>query len=175
MATGVVADSDRANLGRATVLTRTCREPIMAPVTTSCLVRPERGRRWRRAVAWIAIAFWMARTLVCPVPDLDTDDPPSVETHQPAAPEHNENSAPAQHEADLCCQLLKDTSTIAKPTAWLPSLKAQLSLLPLALLLLTLSLPAPAGRRVKLVPFSNGPPRSPYQRFATFWAHAPPC
>ena len=106
---------------------------------------------------------------MCPLPDGSEDSSPSTAAfeHQDAA------TAPNHHDPDTCCQLLGDASAIAQALAAFSAVKAALPSFPAVLLVATL-LAGAAGPVIKLIPVSNGPPRKLYQRFLTFWSHAPP-
>lgn len=125
--------------------------------------------RFRQYVVLASIVALTASRLLCPVPDLIDDSSPS----QKVSGEQYAGDAPGQHDPDTCCQLLDDANAIAQPLAIDAVVKAALPSVPAALLV-TVSLAAAAGPVIKLIPVSNGPPQRRYQRFMTFWSHAPP-
>ena len=125
-----------------------------------------RFRHWVILASTVALA---ASRLVCPLPDGGEDSSPST-----AALEHHDAAnGRNHHDPDTCCQLLGDASAIAQPLALSSAVKAALPSFPAVLLVATL-LAGAAGPVIKLIPVSNGPPRKRYQRFMTFWSHAPP-
>lgn len=144
----------------------------------------ERAGGVRRLVALLAISASTIVRMGCPVPDEMPDRAANVSgtvvasAHEPGAPANSHGSEHAngseqRHDEDTCCQILSHSHAIIGAIALSSEAKAAvLSFAPA--IVLTTPLAAAAGPVVKLTPFSNGPPRSFYQRFATFWSHAPP-
>jgi len=120
----------------------------------------------RRFIVVLAVAAWFISRLVCPVPD------EAANTSSTVASERNEATTSKHDDSDLCCQLLGNAHAIAEPLV----LFAAVKMVPLLLLgfVVTLLLAAATDPVFKLIPVANSPPRSRYQRFTTFWPHAPP-
>lgn len=122
---------------------------------------------FRRIVTLLALAAWMGSALACPVPH------DAVDTgHSQAVHSHDEGQAP-HPDSDECCRVLGQTHAIVQGLATPPSFKATAPsfLIAVAATPLMAAADAPVA---ELIPVSNGPPRSRYLRFATFWSHAPP-
>jgi hypothetical protein len=130
--------------------------------------------RFRGAVAVLALAAWTLSAFACPMPDYGTD---AVHAHEdaPALRGHvREHGQQTSHpDSDLCCALLSDVHAIAQPLATTAA-KAAPAPSVVAAIVEVAGRAADAGPAARLTPLSNGPPRNLYQRFATFWSHAPP-
>lgn len=132
------------------------------------------GSGLRSAVAWVAIAACVLRWWVCPIPDAEVSSSAAVAGYQHGLPVHVESPAAEHRDSDLCCQLLSDSTAMAVPLALVSAAKFIAPLLLIAIVTMGLLAAFAADPLVKLTPTSNGPPRRRYQRFATFWSHAPP-
>ena len=145
-----------------------------ARVTRLGACRIGSGDRFRRAVALLAVTAWTLSGFVCPMPDHGMG---AVQAHDYASTlgghVHRHGKSPSQPEPDLCCELVCITHAIAQPIATPTPEKAPALSFAAANEALASLVPEadPSGR---LIPLSNGPPQNFYQRFATFWSHAPP-
>jgi hypothetical protein len=86
---------------------------------------------------------------------------------------HEHGQQTSHPESDLCCALLSDVHAIAQPLAT-PAAKAWPAPSLVAAIMEVAARAPEAGPAARLIPLSIGPPRNLYQRFATFWSHAPP-
>jgi hypothetical protein len=129
---------------------------------------------FRRAVALLAVTAWTLSGFVCPMPDHGMG---AVQAHDHALTSgghvHQHGKSPRHTVGDLCCELLGHASAIAQPVSTRTPEKAP-ALLFAAAVVAVPSLTPEIDPTRRPIPPSNGPPRSPSQRFATFWSHAPP-
>lgn len=137
-------------------------------------VRSVPPSRFRSAVVWAVIAACVLRWWVCPVPDTDVQSSQTTAGYQQGISGHAHRLAAEHRDSDLCCQLLSDSNAIAVPSALIPPASYLAPMVLIAIVAMGLLAAFAADPLVKLIPTSNGPPRSRYRRFATFWSHAPP-
>ena len=116
------------------------------------------------------LAVWTLTTGLCPVPE---HAPEAMTTQSHAADHHTQGAHSPQHDADVCCQVLGHAYAVAPSLAGKSAAKAVAAPILIAAAQVDLSSP-PSRAGMQLIPVSTGPPRVLYQRFTTFWSHAPP-
>jgi hypothetical protein len=122
----------------------------------------------------MAIAACLMRWFVCPVPDVEAVGSQAIGAHQHGLTVHVQSPAADDHDLDSCCQLLSDSNAMAAPVILVSGAKAMAPFVLVAIVATVLFATFAPAPLVKLPPVANGPPRRRYQRFATFWSHAPP-
>lgn len=130
--------------------------------------------RTRRSVALLALAAWTLSGFICPMPVHGMDIAhahAAVETHKGASHEHGAPQGGSH--TDLCCELLADSTAVAQSLA-IPSVEKMPVGPFVAVASDAIDLSQSAISPTTILPRTNGPPRIFYQRFATFWSHAPP-
>lgn len=138
---------------------------------------------FHRAVVLLALLAWVLARWVCPVPeeisDATPDTPSSLSAQTPGllktprASFDQVRDAEPQQDEDLCCQILGHTNAIVAAPAVFSEGYASVPVFALAVAIAALVV-GTVRPFVKLYQSSNGPPRSRYQRFLTFWSRAPP-
>lgn len=136
--------------------------------------RPVLKTGFRSAVVWAAIAACVLRWWVCPVPDTDTERSSTTAGYQQGVSVHDHGLAAEHPDSDQCCQLLSDSNSMAVPAALIPPAGDLAPVVLIAIVAMGLLAAWGADPLIKFTPHSNGPPRTRYRRFATFWSHAPP-
>jgi hypothetical protein len=143
-------------------------------VTSRTPCRATYTGRFRRGVVALSLIAWTLSSFACPMPDHGKDFANPHGTAL-AAGNHTHHHAHASNRSspDLCCQLLSDSHAIVKDIVAPTAPKAPTSSNYLASAQ-TVPLGDTADQQAQVTPRSDGPPQNLYQRFATFWAHAPP-
>ncbi|MGH8264373.1 MAG: hypothetical protein ACRET4_12895 [Steroidobacteraceae bacterium] len=145
--------------------------PAVTPQTPSRVID---DRRFRGTVVLLALSAWIFSGFICPMAEHGMDANRSHDDVSMARGQvHEHGNSPKRPSPGLCCDLLNGLHAIAQPVATVapdkvsvPSLAAGSAPAPISI--------ADAAPIYRPLPHSNGPPRNLYQRFATFWSHAPP-